>query len=513
MNHDNNSSLHNVSASSNNSTGRTLRPKKVSAKNLYTVTSDEDEDEVLEETEDEVEWNVDDPAIINNCDTVESVISSGASSEDEQVKVTLPKTALRSKWSKMLAPKRNKNNLAESSNETNHWVREEIVVPNQEPVTIPAPDEDLRDPYAYFQYFFDDSLLESIVTYSNSYSIWKDGSERNLNLTKTELQQFLGVWMYMGVNTLPGIRDFWAADTLVNQVASIMSFNRFQKIRSHLHFFDKSQEAFLPAGDRFAKVGLILDHMKKKCNDLDQEKYYSIDETMVPYKGKFAWALRQFIRNKPHRFGIKIFNLAGTSGIVYDFLPYAGSETFRGIEFSPEEEALGVGAKVVLSLARSIHDPANKSVFFDNYFASVKLVRHLKDNMHLLSTGTVRNNRIDHCPLISDKELKSKGRGAYDFKSSDGVQVTKWMDNKIVHLVSSLSGAGPEGTAKRYDKASKRRINVPIPHVIQLYNNKMGGVDLSDMLVEILRSPTKARRSQCICVYDGPGCCKFMALL
>ncbi|KAK3921562.1 PiggyBac transposable element-derived protein 3 [Frankliniella fusca] len=183
------------------------------------------------------------------------------------------------------------------------------------------------------------------------------------------------------------------------------------------------EENLLLANDRFAKIRPLLVHMKEKCNDLYQEEYFSIDETMVPYKGRFAGSLRQFIMNKPHRFGIKIFNVCGSSGIIYDFLPYAGSETFQGLNFTTEENEMGVGAKVVIGLSQSITDRAKKCVFFDNYFASAKL-----------STGAVRSNRIDNCPLISDKELKKRGRGSYDFMSKDGVQITKWMDSKVVHM-------------------------------------------------------------------------------
>lgn len=45
---------------------------------------------------------------------------------------------------------------------------------------------------------------------------------------------------------------------------------------------------------------------------------------------------------------------AGISGMIYDFLLYAGDNTFRGITFTEEEETMGVGSKTVLALSKTI---------------------------------------------------------------------------------------------------------------------------------------------------------------
>lgn len=136
--------------------------------------------------------------------------------------------------------------------------------------------------------------------------------------------------------------------------------------------------------------------------------------------------------------------------MIYDFIPSAGASTFNGIDFSEREAVMGVGAQIVIHLARQIDKPKAKALFFDNYFASVKLVRYLLEEHNLHSIGTIRNNRIEKCPLKTDKELAKEGRGSYDTKVKGGVQVIKWMDNKIVHVVTSLAGVAPLGTARRF---------------------------------------------------------------
>lgn len=112
------------------------------------------------------------------------------------------------------------------------------------PVTIPPIAETLLDPINYFQYFFTDDLLEQIVDFTNTYATWKSG-KKNLNLSLLELKSFLGIWMYMGVNQLPSLRDYWGTETSVPQVSEFMTFNRFQTVRSSLHLHDKTKENLL----------------------------------------------------------------------------------------------------------------------------------------------------------------------------------------------------------------------------------------------------------------------------
>ena len=128
---------------------------------------------------------------------------------------------------------------------------------------------------------------------------------------------------------------------------------------------------------------------------------------------------------------------------------YAGASTFQRIQFTYDESKMGLGAQVVIHLSRAMKSPAMSSLYFDNFFSSVKLLQYLKEKYNILCIGTVRSNRIDQCPLKSDKELQRDGRGSYDSKVKNGVQVIKWVDNKIVHLVSTIAGVQPEGKCQR----------------------------------------------------------------
>lgn len=80
----------------------------------------------------------------------------------------------------------------------------------------------------------------------------------------------------------------------------------------------------------------------------------------------------------------------------------------------------------------------------------------------MLAAGTIRINRFNKPPLCSDVDMKSNGRGAADeVISGDGkVIVTKWYDNKTVHLASNFIGIGEMDIAQRFDKKTRQSIGL-----------------------------------------------------
>ena len=60
---------------------------------------------------------------------------------------------------------------------------------------------------------------------------------------------------------------------------------------------------------------------------VDNEECQSIDEIMVPFKGRST--VRQYMPAKPHKMGFKSWGRAGASGIVHDFNVYPYMPTFE----------------------------------------------------------------------------------------------------------------------------------------------------------------------------------------
>lgn len=375
-------------------------------------------------------------------------------------------------------------------------------VPGPGPGPSPAP---VLEPIAYFYKMFTMLALHHIVEQTNLYSCQTKSQPIDINIL--ELQNFIGILITMSIVSMPAYTDYWSNACRFETIATVMPLKRFQKIRKYLHFADNSSNG--GTDDRYFKIRPLLDIIRSSFLSIEEEGKYSIDEMMIPYKGKRAGSRKQYIKNKPCKWGFKVFIRAGISGMIYDFLIYGGESTFRNISFSPLERLMGFGAKVVLALCQSIKKQTCAFIFCDNFFSSLELFTLLREKYGILSLGTIRSNRIRNCPLMSDKVLGKKGRGSYDLKVSEKqkVCIVKWFDNKSVCLASSFCEAEPLGTVKRFIKNQVNQTSqavgnagchfksrITCPDIVKKYNAFMGGVDLVDMLIALYRTPFRTHR-------------------
>lgn len=344
-------------------------------------------------------------------------------------------------------------------------------------------------PFSYFKKFFDDSLLELIVTETNRYS---EQLGKPVETNISEMQNFLAIEILMGLVSMRAYTDYWSINLRYDPIANIMPLKRYQVLRRNIHFVDNST----PTEDRYYKIRPVIEAVRQKCLEIEEEKRFSVDEMMIPYKGTKAGSRRQYMQKKPKKWGFKLFVRCGVSGLVYDFFPYGGDDSFRNIEFSASEEVFGLSGKTVIALAKTINNPTCSVIYFDNFFTSPDLVHYLRNEKGILALGTLRASRSRGCDLKSDKELARLGRGSFDQKvdNTKKVAIVKWYDNKAVLLCSSYVDAYPISQIKRYVKGNAQKIDVPCPQIVKHYNTHMGGVDLADMLVALYRTGFRSHR-------------------
>lgn len=375
------------------------------------------------------------------------------------------------------------------------WTRQNFDPPETEFTgqlyTLPQ-DYEMPSPLHFFREFFTDDMVEELVANTNLYSVQKNNKCTNTN--KKEVETFIGMFFRMGLARMAGTRCYWETDTRYSPVADVMSRNRFQLLLSTIHLVDNQQVSEEEKTDKLWKINPWLQKLRRNCLKVVPEEHNSIDEMMIPFKGKFS-KIKQYIKGKPHPWGIKVWARTTPSGCLCDF------EVYQGNRDRKEKSHLGVGADVVLRLCESLpsnipgEQPFNYKITADNFFSGLPLVTSLQ-SVGLHYTGTVRPNRLPGSKLQTENEMKKKGRGSIDYnvERTSNIVAVRWFDTRAVTTISTYAGTEPINKVKRYDKSKKQYVQVDCPSVIKLYNEKMGGVDLLDCFLSKHTLRIRAKR-------------------
>ena len=83
----------------------------------------------------------------------------------------------------------------------------------------------------------------------------------------------------------------------------------------------------------------------------------------------------------------------------------------------------------------------------------------------------------------------------YSIISDTTLRVVKWMDTKTVTLLTSFDSAQPVSSVERYDRSSKRRVQISCLKAVSTYNEHMGGVDLLNFLTALHRFKLQSKKN------------------
>ncbi|KAL3246096.1 hypothetical protein MRX96_057964 [Rhipicephalus microplus] len=225
-----------------------------------------------------------------------------------------------------------------------------------------------------------------------------------------------------------------------------MTRDRFFELRGMLHFVDLSQTTDAQTENKLFRAELIIESFRKACLELPRPKAVSVDEQMIPFSGRCP--ARQYVPSKPNPVGLKNFVLSSSDGLVLDFVIYTGLK-------------------------------------FAEYL--------LRRNAHL--TGTIMANRTGGAaPKLPNEKNMKRGESCCVVRSDGEMCLTKWKDRKSVMILSTACGITPEGTCRRWSKEERKKVDVPQPHCIKIYNKNMGGVDLADRYVSYYRTKIRTKK-------------------
>ena len=108
-----------------------------------------------------------------------------------------------------------------------------------------------------------------------------------------------------------------------------MSWNRYQTIKSYIHLADNHN---LEQGNKVAKVQPLYHQLNKNLKQFGVlHSKLSIDESMLPYRGLHS--CKMYMKNKPIKFGYKLWTLCGADGYPYHQSIYCGKSAEKQFQF------------------------------------------------------------------------------------------------------------------------------------------------------------------------------------
>lgn len=354
-----------------------------------------------------------------------------------------------------------------------------IYPPPKESININLPDD--ATALDYFCLLFDNSIFEIMVRETNKrahdffanqpVSTRKKKKPQWQDISIDEMKKFIGLCCLSGNIRFPSLARQWSKNALYYHpiFGRTMSRNRFTDILRMLRFVDHSHP---DPNDRLFKIRPILEKIVHNIKSLySPGQHLSIDEAMILWRGRLSF--RQYIPNKRHKYGIKLYELTTDTGYILNIIVYIGKGTLVD---EKESHAAAVVKELLGDYLQKGH-----ILYVDNFYTSVSLAEFLLDNETGM-VGTLRENRKGNPKKLLKRKLK-KGEAIWNRKGK--VVVTKWKDKRDVRMLS---------TCHKHEMVkitNKRGCEKYKPKCVLEYNAHMSGVDRADQMMSYYSSPRK----------------------
>lgn len=342
-------------------------------------------------------------------------------------------------------------------------------------------------PVNIFGHFLDDEFWDYIVQETNRYAIQsvtsgeppKDKSRIKawLPTTANEMKKFVGVIICMGLCPLPEIDLYWSKNKLYeNQlIKKAMTRDRFLLLRRFWHFSDNSDNEIVR--DRLHKIRIIVEYLNSAyMSTLTPGKDLVIDETMVPWRGRLVF--RQYIKNKSHKYGIKLYKLCTPDGYTLRMSVYSGKKlttpSIHGHTYDVVMELMGD-----LEVENAHCDGylnKGRTLYTDNFYTGIPIAEKLfQCRTHMC--GTLDKKRRGIPQEVKQKLKKGEVQG---YKCQHGTSIIQWKDKRNVLMLSTVQEH--KGTLVETGKLDRKNQMIMKPQCVLDYNAAKKGVDYSDQM-------------------------------
>ena len=275
--------------------------------------------------------------------------------------------------------------------------------------------------------------------------------------------------------------DLWKTDgTGINVFLLTMSLHRFRFLLCCIRFDDKATRASRKLLDKLAPIRDLFEMFVQNClRNYSPSEFVTIDEMLVAFRGRCSF--RQYIPNKPAKYGIKIQAMADARTYHTCKMEVYAAKQPDG-PFKVDNSSFAVVTRLISEISGS-----GRNVTFDNWYTSYPLVVSLLHDHKLSAVGTLRKNKRE----IPDEFLSAKNRAACDsmFGFGDNVTLVSYVpqtkQKKNVVLYSSMH---------HDDKIDPESGDTKKPEIITFYNSTKGGVDMVDQMAGKYDTSRNSRR-------------------
>jgi hypothetical protein len=281
-----------------------------------------------------------------------------------------------------------------------------------------------------------------------------------------ELLAFIGVHIFMGIDSLPQRRMYWQADTRHATVAQVLSRDRFESLTRYLRV--SPPEADAAPRNPFSFVRAFIDSLNHSLpRHWNPGRHLALDESMVSFRGRSD--IKQFVPGKPHPHGYKIWVL-GNENYMLQLQLYQG------------RAAAGPSIHDMVLQLTQLYRNTHHVLYCDTLFTSPTLLASLS-NVGIRVCGSVKRNRIGmpSAAELTPERLTAIPRGAHLQMQRDDVTLCAWRDKKLILLLYNHIDPSQVTTMQRWGEDGAI-YQLGCPQAIRDYFHHARAVDIINQL-------------------------------